>query len=81
MMAATAIAHRVGKPAFVQELLKTAQPDHGDTESEARAQAEEISEMVLSRPMGEVQEYFALFYRGFQSQDVKGAEALIRRET
>jgi hypothetical protein len=73
LMAATAIAHRVGKSALVQALLACAEPDQGDVS--AKAQAEEIAGAILSRPEREVQEYFALFYRGFQPQDAAAIEA------
>ena len=70
-MAATAIAHRVGKPALVRELLASALPDLDDIETEPPAQAQdiasdEIASTILSRPVREVHEYFALFYCGFQ---------------
>ena len=80
LMAATTIAHRVGKPALVHELLKSAHPDHGQPgDADAQAQADEIARMILSRPVQEVEEYFALFYRGFQPQDARVADELIRQ--
>ena len=79
LMAATAIAHRMGKPALVHALLSCAQPDLGDVETDALVQAEEIAGTILSRPVQEVHEYFALFYRGFQPQDAAVADEFIRQ--
>jgi hypothetical protein len=79
LMAATAIAHRVGRPALVRELIQSAQPAPTSLELETQAQAEEIASMILARPVREVEEYFALFYRGFQLQDARVADELIRQ--
>ena len=84
LMAATAIAHRVGKLILVRELLTTAQPDLSEGKIGVRAHADdnagdEIANMILSRPVQEVHEYFALFYRGFQPQDATVADEFIRQ--
>ena len=83
-MAATAIAHRVGKPALVRELLASALPDLDDIETEPPAQAQdiasdEIASTILSRSVREVHEYLALFYCSFQPQDATGADEFIRQ--
>jgi hypothetical protein len=44
-----------------------------------QAQADEITTMILSRPLREVEEYFPLFYRGFQPQDATVADEFIRQ--
>jgi hypothetical protein len=79
LMAATAIAHRVGEPALIRQLLVSAQPDLGDVGADERRQGEEIARMIMSRPAREVEEYFALFYRGFQPQDATAADAFIHQ--
>ena len=77
-MAATAIAHRVEKPVLVHELLRGARPDSRQAKPEDLAQAEEVAALILSRPVQEVEEYFALFYRGFRPQDAGQAFKTIR---
>lgn len=71
LMAATAIAHRVGKPGLVCALLNSSQSEPNRPEPEALAQAEEIAGMILARSPQEVEDYFALFYRGFQPRDAR----------
>lgn len=79
LVAATGIAHRVGKPALTHQLLKGSQLDPMRVEPQARAEVEEIAAMILARPVREVEEYFALFYRGFRPQDAKEAFQFIRQ--
>jgi hypothetical protein len=79
LMAATSIAHRVGRQVLVHELLKSAHPDQGNRDPDVQAQADEIASMILSRPMREVEEYFTLFYRGFQPQDARVADEFIHQ--
>ncbi len=91
LMAATGIAHRVGKPALVRQLLEIPQADLGRPEAGSQTQADEIAAdeiaadeigtMILARPLMEVEEYFALFYRGFSPQDATAALKAIRQNT
>ena len=79
LMAATGIAHRVGKPALTRQLLRGPQLDPSCAEAEAQAEVEEIAVMILARPVQEVEEYYALFYRGFRPQDAKEAFQFTRQ--
>ncbi len=67
LMAAVGIAHRAGRQEVIQALLQTSTPEESDKTSQV--QATEIADLVLSTPQEQVQEYFALFYRGFRPQD------------
>jgi hypothetical protein len=75
LMAATAIAHRAGRTTLVQSLLE----DSPSTQAEDHQQADEIAAMLLSRPLQEVEEYFAFFYRGFRQEEAHNALKFIRR--
>ena len=79
LMAAAGIAHRVGKPILIRELLKGSQPDLSRVKPEEQSQVEEIAEMILARSPREVEEHFALFYRGFRPQDAREAFRFIRQ--
>jgi hypothetical protein len=76
LMAATGIAHRVGKPVLVREVLESSRLDQENIESKTSPEetaADEIGNMILARSMDEVEAYFALFYRGFRQQDATAA--------
>lgn len=91
LMAATGIAHRVGKPALVRQLLQITQSDPGRQEPGSQEKsaengpdeiaADEIGTMILARPQTEVEEYFALFYHGFRPPDASAALETIRQNT
>jgi hypothetical protein len=63
-MALGSIVHRIGKEAFMAELNKVVTVEDSDTEREAFADG------LLSVPVSESQEYFALFYRGLTADDL-----------
>jgi hypothetical protein len=63
-LAAVAIVHRVGRDATFKELREHSPKDEKDEALET------MIEHMMSRPIEDVEEYFALFYRGFRPEDV-----------
>lgn len=66
-MTLTAIAYRIGRDALVAELDKRAPAEQPREVSETRA------DQILARPARDVEEHFALFYRGLSPADVARA--------
>lgn len=67
LLAVVAIAHRSGWQAALAELQRSGLQDGED------AAASEIVDQLLAIPLRNVEEHFALFYRGFTPQDVSNA--------
>jgi len=63
-MALVSIAHRIGRDVMLGELDRIASPE------EPREAHEALVDEWLAKPISEVQEYFALFYRGLTPDDV-----------
>jgi hypothetical protein len=64
MMALIGVAHRIGREDLLAEFEKGAAPD------ESRDEMEALADDLLAKPLEDVQEYFALFYRGLTEADV-----------
>ncbi|MBN1146875.1 MAG: hypothetical protein JXA78_06450 [Anaerolineales bacterium] len=66
-MAAVGIVHRMGRAAVFDELREHSPPDETDEGIEA------LIERIRSHSVQDVQEYFAMFYRGFTAEDVNAS--------
>jgi hypothetical protein len=64
MMALIGVAHRIGREALLAEFEKGAAPDA------LREDMEALADELLAKPVDDVQEYFALFYRGLAPGDL-----------
>jgi hypothetical protein len=69
MMALIGVAHRIGREALLAEFEKGAAPD------DPREDMEALANELLAKPIEDVQEYFALFYRGLTPGDLTRAIA------
>jgi len=58
------VAHRIGRDALLAELDKIGRPE------EPRGEREAVAGDILATPVGEAEEYFALFYRGLIPDDL-----------
>jgi hypothetical protein len=67
MLALISVAHRIGREALLAEFERHAAPD------ESRDEMEALADDLLAKPVGDVQEYFALFYRGLTPDDLARA--------
>lgn len=64
LMALVGVAHRIGREAVLAEFEKGFSPD------EPREGVESLVDDLLARPVKEMEEYFALFYRGVTPDDM-----------
>ncbi len=64
LMALIGVAHRIGREALLAEFEKGAEPD------EPREDMEALADELLAKPVADVQEYFAIFYRGLTESDL-----------
>lgn len=66
LLAASGIAHRIGREAVFAELRQRAPAEEDDEALEG------VVERLMSHSLHDVEEYFALYYRGFTLDDVSG---------
>jgi hypothetical protein len=64
MMALIGVVHRIGREAVLAEFEKGAAPD------DTREDMEALADVLLAKPIEDVHEYFALFYRGLTPDDL-----------
>lgn len=80
-IAATGIAHRSGRAAAIESLMKYAAAEEAEVDlSEMRRQAEEAADILLSNPPQLVGDVFPLFYRGLRADDVQGVMGSLIRQ-
>jgi hypothetical protein len=70
-MALVSVGYRIGRDALLTEFDKIGRPE------EPREERKAVADDILATPVGEAEEYFALFYRGLIPDDL--ARAPLRR--
>lgn len=67
MFAVVCIAHRIGRQALIDQIVPAAPEDEG------LAELEKMVDGILSVPMNDAREYFGMFFRGFEQEDLGAA--------